>query len=45
MFSALMPWEEMEATCANQFSPPVGAPAKPVRLVFGALFIKALDYP
>ena len=35
-----MPWEELEDTYAPQFSPTVGAPAKPVRLAFGALFIK-----
>lgn len=40
LFSALMPWEELEATYAPQFSPTTGAPAKPVRLAFGALFIK-----
>ena len=38
--SALMPWEELEETYASQFSPTVGAPAKPVRLAFGALFIQ-----
>jgi IS5 family transposase len=35
-----MPWEELEATYAPQFSPRTGAPAKPVRLVVGALCIK-----
>jgi len=40
IFSSLMPWEELEATYAPQFSPTTGAPAKPVRLAFGALFIK-----
>ena len=35
-----MPWEELEETYAPQFSPTTGAPAKPVRLAFGALFIK-----
>ena len=40
IFSSLMPWEELEATFASQFSPTTGAPAKPVRLAFGALFIK-----
>jgi transposase, IS5 family len=29
-----------QATFAPQFSPTTGAPAKPVRLAFGALFIK-----
>jgi bifunctional DNA-binding transcriptional regulator/antitoxin component of YhaV-PrlF toxin-antitoxin module len=40
LFASLMPWEEMEETSAPQFSPKTGAPAKPVRLAFGALFIK-----
>ncbi|MFN6338858.1 MAG: IS5 family transposase [Cyanobacteriota bacterium] len=40
LFSPLMPWEELEATYAPQFSPTTGAPAKLVRLAFGALFIK-----
>jgi len=40
IFSSLMPWEELEATYVPQFSPTTGAPAKPVRLAFGALFIK-----
>ena len=40
LFSSLMPWGELEATYAPQFSPTTGAPAKPVRLAFGALFIK-----
>lgn len=40
LFSSLMPWEELEATYAPQFSPTTGAPAKPVGLAFGALFIK-----
>jgi hypothetical protein len=40
IFSSLMPWEELEQTYAPQFSPTTGAPAKPVRLAFGALFIK-----
>ena len=35
-----MPWEELEETYATQFSPTTAAPAKPVRLAFGALFIK-----
>ena len=35
-----MPWEELEETYAPQFSPTTGAPAKSVRLAFGALFIK-----
>jgi hypothetical protein len=40
LFSSLMPWEELEETYAPQFSPTTGAPAKSVRLAFGALFIK-----
>ena len=40
IFSSLMPWEELEQTYAPQFSPTTGAPAKHVRLAFGALFIK-----
>jgi transposase, IS5 family len=40
LFSSLMPWEELEETYAPQFNPTTGAPAKPVRLAFGALFIK-----
>ena len=40
IFSSLIPWEELEENYALQFSPTSGAPAKPVRLAFGALFIK-----
>jgi hypothetical protein len=40
LFTSLMPWEELEETYAPQFNPTTGAPAKPVRLAFGALFIK-----
>jgi IS5 family transposase len=40
LFSSLMLWEELEETYAPQFSPTTGAPAKTVRLAFGALFIK-----
>jgi len=40
IFSSLMPWEDLEKICASQFNPTTGAPAKPVRLAFGALFIK-----
>jgi IS5 family transposase len=36
IFSSLMPWEELEET----YTPQTGAPAKPVRLAFGALFIR-----
>lgn len=35
-----MPWDELEATYAVQFSAAVGAPAKSVRINFGALYIK-----
>ena len=35
-----MPWEDLKKICASQFNPTTGAPAKPVRLAFGALFIK-----
>lgn len=40
ILSSLMAWEELEQAYAPQFSPSTGAPAKPVRLAFGALFIK-----
>ncbi len=40
LFLSLMPWEALEETYAPQFNPTTGAPAKPVRLAFGALFIK-----
>jgi hypothetical protein len=36
----LFPWQELEETYAPQFSVNVGAPAKPVRLAFGSLYIK-----
>ena len=43
IFSSLMPWEELEETYAPQFNPTTGAPAKPVRLAFGASrFMKTL---
>jgi hypothetical protein len=35
-----MPWETLEETYAPQFNPTTGAPAKPVMLAFGELFIK-----
>lgn len=35
-----MPWEELEETYAPQFIRTYDAPAKPLRLVFGALLIK-----
>ena len=38
--SALLPWLELEETYATRFNPTTGAPAKPVRVAFGALFIK-----
>jgi IS5 family transposase len=34
------PWTRKTAGCYSQFSPKTGAPAMPVRLAFGALFIK-----
>lgn len=40
VYSSFMPWEELEETYAPQLSPTTGAPAKSVRLAFGALFIK-----
>jgi hypothetical protein len=40
IFSSLMPWEELEQAYALPFISKAGAPAKPVRLAFGALFIK-----
>jgi hypothetical protein len=40
LLSSLIPWEELEDTYAPHFSPTTGAPAKPVRLAFGALYIK-----
>ena len=40
IFSSLMPWETLEEAYAPQFNPTTGAPAKPVRLAFGALSIK-----
>jgi IS5 family transposase len=39
-FSALMPWVELEETYVTQFNLTTGAPAKPVMVAFGALFIK-----
>ena len=40
LFATLMPSDEIEAAYATQFSPTTGAPAKPARLAFGALFFK-----
>jgi hypothetical protein len=40
LFATLMPSDEIEDAYAHQFSPTTGAPAKPARLAFGALFIK-----
>jgi IS5 family transposase len=40
VLSQLIPWQELEATYAPQFSATIGAPAKSVRLAFGALYIK-----
>jgi hypothetical protein len=38
--SQLIPWEELEAQYADQFSQGIGAPAKPFRMALGALIIK-----
>jgi hypothetical protein len=40
LFAKLMPTDEIEEAYAPQFSPTTGAPAKPARLAFGALFVK-----
>jgi len=40
LFSSLMPWETLGESYAPQFNPTTGAPAKPVMLAFGELFIK-----
>ena len=40
LFSSLMPWETLEETYTPHFNPKTGFPAKPVRLAFGAPFIK-----
>ncbi|MEA5417198.1 transposase, partial [Synechococcus sp. BA-132 BA5] len=40
LLAELIPWQELEKTYAPQFSANVGAPAKPVRLAFGSLYIK-----
>jgi hypothetical protein len=40
LLSALMRWKKLEETYSPRLSTPVGAPAKPARLAFGALFIK-----
>jgi transposase, IS5 family len=40
LFDTLMPSGEIEEAYATQFSPTTGAPAKPARLSFCALFIK-----
>lgn len=39
LFSSLMSLEELDETYAPQFRLTTGAPAKPVRFAFGALFI------
>ncbi len=36
----LMPWDELEQAYAPQFNATIGAPAKSVRMAFGALYIK-----
>jgi hypothetical protein len=40
LFATLLPSDEIEEAYTPQFSPTTGAPAKPARLAFGALFIK-----
>lgn len=40
LLAELIPWQELEEAYAPQFSVNVGAPAKPVRLEFGSLYIK-----
>jgi hypothetical protein len=40
LLEKFIPWQELEETYAPQFSANVGAPAKPVRLAFGSLYIK-----
>ena len=40
LYAELIPWHELEEAYAPQFSSNVGAPAKPVRLAFGLLYIK-----
>ena len=39
----LIPWDELEETYAPQFSATIGAPAKSVRMAFGALYIGSPD--
>lgn len=36
----VIPWEEFEDEYASQFSPAIGAPAKPFRIALGSLIIK-----
>ena len=40
VLSSPIPWEELEEADAPQFNHTTGAAAKPVRLGFGAMFIK-----
>lgn len=40
LLSELIPWQELEETYGPKFNATIGAPAKPVRLVFGSLYIK-----
>jgi hypothetical protein len=40
LLAQLISWQELEENYASQFSANVGAPAKPVRLAFGFLYIK-----
>jgi hypothetical protein len=36
----LIPWQELDETYAPQFNATIVAPAKPMRLAFGSLYIK-----
>jgi IS5 family transposase len=40
LLAVLIPWQKLEEAYAPQFSANVGAPAKPVRLAPGSLYIK-----
>jgi hypothetical protein len=40
VLSTVIPWESLEAKYAPQFSPTNGAPAKPFRMAFGAVYIQ-----
>ena len=40
MLAGVIPWEPLENSYAPQFSAKTGAPAKPFRMAFGALYIQ-----